>query len=644
MAKLLKRDIDFKYFKSALNGIVMVFVSIFSVAVLRGIFFRNSEFIWSQNIKLDSSSLAPYIVPWSIERDGIEAYVMFALVVLSLAVSAGLWLLYRRIIALKSLRLRLALAFIFFVPLIYFVYNFVLQVGFTLPLPEKSPWMIASPIVISVFAYMLLILTLKKSYLWIADCALFLILIPVVFVSTTSISISWIDYEYIFAPALRILQGFGLKDIYFQYDVFLSLIALLFLKLKISLGYFPLLGQLSFYMFFLLSFIFAKRLFKNYMLPYFLLLTFVLLRVYAFKDDLVTVFQVTPLRLDLWLILAWIALVKGLSSKWIGITLALMLIFHHTFGLIYLISYSLTIFVDSALKFLDEKNFKDLSIELVKAYWFNIIVVIIGYSSYVLLFSSSSQGAGSLYQQIGIGFLPIAKTSFYWYVAVSFCTAMLLLLQFRKRLAKRYFQIGVFIIFLGLGNSIYFFGRSHENNILNIISSLVFIFYLIFDLCYDNLVVIKDRSKFPYYITGLVSVFFVALVISSYFGRMEKKIEIQSQNLDKIFTQHLASVPQCSLDKIKKSTNDSEKVYFMSQYDFYCDYQGGYIPQGYFNPYLSWVYRKDMIEFLQKLLNQGYYLVLPQNERQRDMEILDKLNYDKKTEDGDNIIISQQKD
>ena len=60
---------------------------------------------------------------------------------------------------------------------------------------------------------------------------------------------------------------------------------------------------------------------------------------------------------------------------------------------------------------------------------------------------------------------------------------------------------------------------------------------------------------------------------------------------------------------IKEITNNSAKVYFLGNNDFILTYYGGYQPIGYFNPYASWVFKKDLFLFLQKLLNDGYYLV-----------------------------------
>ncbi len=65
---------------------------------------------------------------------------------------------------------------------------------------------------------------------------------------------------------------------------------------------------------------------------------------------------------------------------------------------------------------------------------------------------------------------------------------------------------------------------------------------------------------------------------------------------------------------IRHITHNSPNVYFLDfNMDFYYYYYGHYVPQGYFNPCESWIYRKDMLDFMQSLLNKHYYIVY--NER-----------------------------
>jgi len=642
MLKLLKHY-DFKtFFGSILNVIVYILIAIFPVSLFYSLFFANSDFIWSQNIKIDSMQLAPSIRPWQIERDGCEVYVLFGLVLISIITSFLLVFLYRKVLNLKASYLRYVIGLVFISILLFGSLNFLDRVGFYPPMSQGILWLQASPFAVVASLLMIMILAFKDRYLSLFGLLICLLLIPAVFISTASPS--WVDYEYIFAPALRLLHHSNLSEVYFQYDFFLSLIALIFMKLKISLSIFPLIGQLSFYLFFIFAFVFSRKFFHNPKLAYFFLITLVIIKIYAFKDDLVTCFQVTPLRLDLWLIVLWLAFSKGLSSRWLGVALALLVFFHHTFGVIYVASYFLAVAFVSAQDFIDIKDFLPVLKKLIKKYFFNICLLFAGFLLYTLVFQVGSQGAGSLYQQIGIGFLPISKISFYWWIAALLSLGTVLVFRLKQILSDRYFQASVFLIMLALGNSIYFFGRSHENNILNISASLIFVFYLVCDLCFIRLSGRNWQRGLWAHLTNYIPVTLIIMAVLFYAPGIEKKATLQLGSLERIATQSFPSVPLCGLETVKAATRASTKVYFMSQYDFYCNYQGGYTPQGYFSPYLTWAYEKDLTDFLQSLLNNGYYLVLPQGETGRDMEIINKLHYDNKTEDKNILIISQQKD
>jgi hypothetical protein len=67
--------------------------------------------------------------------------------------------------------------------------------------------------------------------------------------------------------------------------------------------------------------------------------------------------------------------------------------------------------------------------------------------------------------------------------------------------------------------------------------------------------------------------------------------------------------PALNTEKIRELTNFSPNVYFVGEYNFYYCYYGGYVPQGRFWPYGAWVYKRDLIEFLQSLIDKGYYIV-----------------------------------
>jgi len=114
-----------------------------------------------------------------------------------------------------------------------------------------------------------------------------------------------------------------------------------------------------------------------------------------------------------------------------------------------------------------------------------------------LIFNGASIDSAYLYQQIGIGFIQISKISFYWYFLVLVSATVAILFLKRNNLSINYFNSSLLLIALSIGNSIYFFGRSHEHNIINISASLIFVLFLFFDLVlYHTEIKTQLQSKY----------------------------------------------------------------------------------------------------------------------------------------------------
>ena len=63
------------------------------------------------------------------------------------------------------------------------------------------------------------------------------------------------------------------------------------------------------------------------------------------------------------------------------------------------------------------------------------------------------------------------------------------------------------------------------------------------------------------------------------------------------------------LNRLRAVTGNSSKVYFAGGPDFEYYYYGGYTPVGYCNPFTTWIFTRDLLRFMQGLLDNGYYLV-----------------------------------
>lgn len=596
------------------SAVVIILTSTFSVFIFYKIFFYFSKIIWSMNLNVELSALSPQIRSWVVpgQRDGVETYVLYALVFVCIFLTALLVWLWN---SLGNLHKKV-LSILLFIFLIINAYFFYLKIGFYPPMPAQATGL--TPFVLMAVVMFILWLLLKMASLKerIASIFVVIFLLPICFIATSAMSTA--DYSYIFAPALRILKHFYLKDIYFQYDLLLSGIAAIWMKLNINLNYFQVIGQFSFYALFLASFFFSKKFFIRKQLAYYLLISLVLVKIYGLMSDPIVFFQVTPLRLDWWLLILIISFSRGFYDKLLGIVLGLLIIFHHTFGLIYLISYLEIISVLFLFDLISTKiSFESFKISIKRHFLLclpNIVILILSFIAGLLILGGNSMGAASDYQKIGIGFMAISPVSFYWYFIVLVGATVAILIKNRKLLSINYFNSSLLLVALSIGNSIYFFGRSHEHNIINISASLIFVLFLFFDLVFYRIgIKAQLQSRCKKIIMISLPSLFIVLIIFYYSAGILNKTKIQLENIQNKQFIYPMTINSDSLNikKVRELTNNSDKVYFIGTNDFYYYYYGNYTPIGYFSPYTSWVYKSDMIHFMQDLLDKEYYIVSP---------------------------------
>ena len=114
------------------------------------------------------------------------------------------------------------------------------------------------------------------------------------------------------------MHGFSLTQTFSQYDYFLSVLTAIWIK------FFPvetlaLLGRLSFFALFFGLYLFAKNFYQNKQLAVYLLISVIIIKVYGNTYPPDFCFQVTPLRLDWWIVLLVLAFWKGPSHWLVGV-------------------------------------------------------------------------------------------------------------------------------------------------------------------------------------------------------------------------------------------------------------------------------------------------------------------------------------
>jgi hypothetical protein len=295
------------------------------------------------------------------------------------------------------------------------------------------------------------------------------------------------------------------------------------------------------------------------------------------------------------------------------------------------------LFVVDIISSVQEKNISglrlnDLFIEHLRMDLKNVLFIVCSVAICFIFLGGLVSASALNYTRVGIGMLHISTISFYWYAPVLLSSSAIFLVYCRKKLGDKYVSLGLFIIVLAIGNSMYFFGRSHENNILSASALLVFVLFILFDVIIFTSpgpqIAATEKSnqpaknkKSPEPVKTAAPSFFTQKNIATYlpvvfivfFGfyyseRIIDKTSAQYANF-KESQFHLPLLPPMDMASIKKITHNSQKVYFLDHLDFYYCYYGDYAPQGYFSPLGGWLYKKDLQNLLQDLLSKGFYIV-----------------------------------
>ena len=627
------------------------------------LFEASVHWIWSFNPRLQSSLFTPMVKMFVYERDGIESFILYTIM---LACIGATVVLSNLLLKLRNKNGYLAFFTVLFLVTAYYFYH----IGFVPPMYELGEDDVSKFPEI----FILLAIISAGAYFLYDRFSIIIKIVLVLLIAYTSLVMiypsSIVDLSFILYPALRLMHGAKITEIYFQYDMLLSFLAYAWMKLNFSLDTFAYLTHVSYFIFFVASFFFADRLFKSKWLSVLFITALVIIRYYGIWDQGADFLQVSPLRLDLWIIPLIIAYYKGVHHWLVGIALGLLVIFHRNLGIIYVGAYAelvIVLFVLDMIPAIVEHqsgNASKVFIRHLKLNAKNVLILLASVALCLILFKEMFSQSALIYRKIGVGMLRISKFSFYWYVPVMVGCLAVLLYRFRQKLGERYSETGMFIVLLLVGNSMYFFGRSHENNIINISALLILALFVLFDILIclspkeavviaavdnknkkkDQKAEVKKGSLFTKR-TGYIALPFLFLFMSGYYysGRLAEKFDQQYDNFTA--SQYICPLTPMTIDTtaIQHITLNSPNVFFLNFYiDFYYYYYGHYAPLGYFNPMSTWIYRKDLLNFIQDLLDKHYYIVYNTKEYQSLGDYIPYLNYDHSQQENNMVALSRE--
>jgi hypothetical protein len=571
---------------------------------VRSLFFLIAARLWSFALPLQAAEVLPW-ARWAIvDRDGAEPYGLLASVIVQLA-ATGLGFL---LLARATPRWRAAIVGVLLVGVGIFAFE----------LPPRPPLraidkdLSRALLVVagSVLAALLIARSTRRTTG--APALLAALLLPISFIPTALPSV--LDLACVLAPALRLQHGVPLRAIYMQYDLLPSLLGLAWTKLGAPPATFSFVCAGTYYAMLIGLFILARRMFEHTHLAGPLVLSIVLARMYASMVDASALPQVTPLRLDLWPVLLAAVLAGGLRRWPVGLALALLCFFSRSIGTLYVLAYALALAADflavrhATLADARPPLGQDLRASLLEVAP-SIALVALSFVLARLVFGDFGSDAVAMYRRLGVGMMRIDRTSFYWWLLPLTGAAGWLAFSRRGSAPSRRAEATIMAVALVAINSMYFFGRSHEHNLINTSAAFLFCLFLLFDMAWPS----KDsdprvlRAMFhlaPYLV--------VAVCAYSYSQRIITKLEAQRGVL---VDQHRVPgpvPPNVDCNEIRRAAGDS-RVFFVSQNDFWYYQQCGYTPQGYVQPIFLNVLTKSLVAEINDALDSGAKVFVPRN-------------------------------
>ncbi|HEV8497768.1 MAG TPA: hypothetical protein VGQ56_12935 [Gemmatimonadaceae bacterium] len=282
-----------------------------------------------------------------------------------------------------------------------------------------------------------------------------------------------VDYSYYIGPALKHMQGERIGSFYMQYDLLGTMLFEGLMRLRLQLHQMQLVMAVLLAAWYGLYWLLIRRLFRNRSIGLMLFLALVIVRFLNIRDHPAFVPQVGPHRLDMWVLLVLLASRWGLNSLKTSVVFAASYALDSTFGFLAAGAYVLALLLQAFSQ--RATTGTRATVQSVGARLAPIAVVA---AAQKVVFGSIVSPAAAYYLDVKLGFMPIAATSLFWPIALLLGWATATFVVHRQESSSRW---GLMICLFAVMQLTYFFGRSHDHNLLNISSVWLFAIFLAID-------------------------------------------------------------------------------------------------------------------------------------------------------------------
>ena len=553
-------------------------------------FALQSKFRFPPNINQDL--LNPFVVPVTGTK-GLELYILFLGTCLYLLLAYLLFINHQRLTLLKSKIVLFALS----IPVI-------IKLLTTNPrnVAEISDNTIALSALLIFLGFSIFILYKFRSSTRRVTGALKIGLVSAVLLfftlfvilTTPVLTGSTIDFNFFIAPALKLIDGEKLGSFYIQYSLGEILLFKYLLQQGAKLHHMQIVLAVIFSVWFLLYYFLAIKIFKEKFFVVLFLISLVLFKLLASPYHPMLSPQASTMRLDLWLPLFLVSFQFGLFSPVTSTAFSLAYIFDNFFGLFYFVVYLAFLAVFAFFRKRQDENLK-----IGKVIQLSIPITIAVFFQHYYFGSFFSQSA-RLVDDLDYWQLNISPHSMFWIILLILGLFLYISLkQKTKYLKENYFLLMAFAV-TGL---VYFFGRSHENNLMTTSGIILVLLFL-------NLDQISSIYGFKKSLFLLSSLFI--LTISFFFSKPILT------NLNNVYN-HLQRRVLVDVNPIDKSISQSPnllanyqtgKIFLISGYDAYLNYRYSLKQEGYFSPFIANLFMEDTIRLIKELSKKDYTILL----------------------------------
>lgn len=392
-----------------------------------------------------------------------------------------------------------------------------------------------------------------------------------------------VDYSYYIGPALKHMQGNRIGSFYMQYDLLGTLLFEGLMRLRLQMHQMQFVMALVLSAWYGLYWLLIRRLFQRRSIGLMLFVALVVVRFLNIRDHPAFVPQVLPHRLDMWVLLVLLASHWRLDSLKTSLAFATSYAFDSTFGFLAAGAYAAALLVQS----LDQHRTIGTRATLRRVGVLLAPIAVVA-AAQKAVFGSVISPAAAYYLDVKLGFLPIASTSLFWPVALLLGWATATFMLHRKEPSSRW---GLLICLFAVAQLTYFFGRSHDHNLLNVSGVWLFAIFLAIDQA-------TELGSFAAPIAG-------ALVLFAAFMGARQSTPKLARIADRVQRGVWLEPHPIERQVEAYRTVASPNMMPLDLADAYYNYRLGLPQRGFFAPFNANVFVEQTAVFLDDLLDSG---------------------------------------